>query len=88
MGRVTIALAVLGLLAVPAMAEEKAPDASKAQQAKDDPNRIICEKQEVLGTRLGTKKVCMTAGEWKARRLDDRQTIDKQQTGIRSKSGG
>ena len=34
-----------------------------------DPNRMICEKQAVPGSRLATKRVCMTAAEWEARRL-------------------
>jgi hypothetical protein len=63
----------MALIPAVAAAEEKKPDAK-------DPNRVICEKQEVLGSRVATKRVCMTAAEWDARRLEDRQNVDRQQT--------
>ena len=44
--------------ATPAMAENSAPPPGKTV----DPNEIVCEKQEVMGSRLGSKRVCMTDG--------------------------
>ena len=63
--------------------------ASAADKASDkkDPNRIICEKQGVVGSRLATKKVCMTAAEWQAKRQEDRQAIDKSQVQRSGPSG-
>jgi hypothetical protein len=52
-----------------------------------DPNRIICEKQEVVGSRLATKRVCMTAAEWADRRRDDRDAINKAQVNRAGPSG-
>jgi hypothetical protein len=66
------AIVVLGLVSTTAFAREKKAEAK-------DPNRIICEKQEVVGSRLATKRICMTAAEWDARRLEERQTIDRTQ---------
>lgn len=65
------------------------PGAALAGEKKDDkdPNRMVCEKQEVLGSRLATKKVCMTAAEWEQRRLEDRQQIDKAQAMSKPASG-
>lgn len=74
------AIAVLGLFSTPAIAGEKKAEGK-------DPNRIICEKQEVVGSRLATKRVCMTAAEWQAKRLEDRQSIDKAQTQLRGEMG-
>ena len=31
-----------------------------ADAAKTDDNKIVCKKQETIGTRLGAKKVCLT----------------------------
>jgi hypothetical protein len=62
----------LALLPAAGLAEQKKPEAK-------DPNRIICEKQEVLGSRLATRRVCMTAAEWETRKQEDRQNIDRQQ---------
>ena len=71
--RVTVAaIAMLGLVSASAAAAEK------KSQAKD-PNRMVCEKQQVVGSRLATKRVCMTAAEWDAKRLEERQAIDKTQ---------
>lgn len=36
----------------------------KLAQNKSDLDRVICEKQETIGTRLGAKKVCMTVAQW------------------------
>lgn len=79
--RVSIAiLAALTLVPTAAVAGDK-----KAEQK--DPNRVVCEKQEVVGSRLATKRICMTVAEWEAKRLEDRQAIDKAQTGVKAMSG-
>jgi predicted secreted protein len=78
-GHILILAAATLCSAVPAVAKEKADP--------NDPNRIICEKQEVLGSRLATKKVCMTAAEWKEQRAQDRQAIEKGQMEARGPSG-
>lgn len=52
------------------------PTASKAL----DPNEVICEKQEVIGSRLASKRICMTRSQWAEQKSQDRQEIDKVQT--------
>jgi hypothetical protein len=79
--RVAIAIiAALALIPAAAAAEEKKPDAK-------DPNRIICEKQGVVGSRLATKRVCMTAAEWEMRRREDREAVEKAQVNTRGPNG-
>jgi hypothetical protein len=39
-------------------------DLARLAANKSDVNRIVCEAQDTLGTRLGAKKVCMTVGQW------------------------
>jgi len=56
-----------------------APEANVAKQSKQD--RIICENQEELGSRLRSNRVCMRASEWAERRRLERMAIQKQQTG-------
>jgi hypothetical protein len=53
--------------------------ASPAPVKKADPNEVVCEKQEVLGSRLATTKVCHTRAEWADLRHQDRQEIDRVQ---------
>lgn len=45
-----------------------------------DPNEIVCEKVEVLGSRLDTKRVCMSRAQWAQRRRSDREEVEKAQT--------
>ena len=45
-----------------------------------DPNEMICEKQEVVGSRLATRRVCHTRAQWADLRLQDRQEIERVQT--------
>jgi len=78
--RSVLLIAGLSLLSSVAMAEEK--------KAERDPNRMICEKQEVVGSRLAAKRVCMTAAEWEAKRRDERQMIDRSQTQQRGPNAG
>jgi predicted secreted protein len=45
-----------------------------------DPNEVVCEKQEVIGSRLAVRRVCMTRSQWAERRMEDRQATEKIQT--------
>jgi hypothetical protein len=73
-------IVAVALMPTAAIAAEKVAD-------KKDPNRIVCEKQGVVGSRLATKRVCMTAAEWEIRRQEDRQAIEKSQVQRTSVSG-
>jgi hypothetical protein len=77
-------VAALATLAVapPAMAQGSAPAVSSPPAAVApnlDPNQRICQKQEVTGSRLSTRRVCMTRSEWADRKLQDRQDVEKVQ---------
>ena len=56
-------------MSVPAQAAG-APDpaatapAANSPLASKDPDRIICKREETVGTRLGGKKECHTAAQW------------------------
>ena len=63
-------------LAVPATAQ--APSAP----AKDkDPEEIVCEKQVVLGSRLATKRRCLTRAQWAEERRESKNLIEGLQRG-------
>lgn len=80
MKRCALAAALTGLLVAPALAQQTASPAAPTPKAKD-PNEVICEKQEVLGSRLAVRRVCMTRAEWAEHKRLQRQTIDKTQVG-------
>jgi hypothetical protein len=66
-------------VAVPAAAQtppvDPAAPPAAAQKAKD-PNRIICEREEEIGSRLGGKKICKTAQQWEQSRQQSRSDVD------------
>lgn len=53
-------------IAAPLLAQTTAPLKSQqiATSDKSDANRIVCKREEKVGTRLGAKKVCLTVQEW------------------------
>jgi hypothetical protein len=52
----------------------------EAVKKSSDLNKVVCEKVEILGSRLASKKVCMTRYEWAERRQADRHEVEKAQT--------
>ena len=50
---------------------------SKAQ------DKIVCEDQEEIGTRLGGQRVCKRASEWAAERHSMRSDIERDQATVR-----
>jgi len=43
------------------------------------PDKIVCEKQETTGSRLGARKVCMTQLQWEQKRQEQREDFEKVQ---------
>ena len=75
--KVIAAASVLLAAAAPAAAQTAA-SATGAQASKaKDPNRIICYKEETIGTRIGARKVCKTALEWQQQRQEQRESLEK-----------
>lgn len=66
-------------VAAPIKAQHSAspPTAQKPQSNSAD--KKICEEEEQIGSRLNVRRVCATRSEWQRRRLEDRQTIEKNQ---------
>jgi hypothetical protein len=67
--------AILLVASVPAAAEaqQQQPQASQQQQQSNatpalDPNRKICKTEELIGSKLGSSRVCKTAAQWEAER--------------------
>lgn len=76
---------VIGIVATLALVPAIAVAGDKP--AAKDPNRIICERQGELGSRVATKRVCMTAAEWEIRRREDREAVEKAQVNRQGPSG-
>lgn len=86
-------------VAVPAVAQNETAPAAQASTGTPprtsasgrrplDPGEVVCERQEVLGSRLARRKVCMTRAEWAERRRLDREEIRRAQSTPCSRDGG
>jgi len=63
---------MLVLSAAPASSQSQA---TGQQAPQKDPNRVICQRIEEIGSRLASKRICMTAQQWDERRRQDRQAL-------------
>lgn len=80
-------VAVLALLAAPAIAADDvaapqapapvSPATSAAPATTPAKPRIICQTFVPTGSRLGGKKICMTAKEWQARADQDQDMLNR-----------
>lgn len=62
MSKLVFALSALMLVASPAVAKQ--PTADKQDTTRNESDKLICKKEDTIGSRLGAKKVCLTAQEW------------------------
>ncbi len=68
---ISLALVTMIGLQEPALSQS-APSTKKSDE-------IVCERIEVIGTRLGSKRVCATRAEWAEKRKLDREAVDQAQ---------
>lgn len=45
----------------------------------NDPKRMVCERVEVTGSRLGARRVCLTAAQWAEKRREHREELERAQ---------
>ena len=84
------ASAAVAQTATPPSAEASTPppqDAA-APKAKNRSDRVICEDQGELGSRLRSKRVCKTAAQWAEQRQQDREWLAKTQVNRSCGEGG
>ena len=76
-----IAAGTLLLFCSPALAQTQpaALQQPTASKPKPDNKRIICEDETEIGSRLATKRVCMTAEQWKQSEQDAQDSANQQQ---------
>ena len=58
-------------------------DSAKPAATHSDPNKIVCKKEETIGSRIGAKKVCLTGSEWDMLAKDGREQTERVQSGVR-----
>lgn len=68
------------MIAAPVAAQTALPATAPTQTKAADPmSEMVCQKQEVVGSRLATRRVCMTRQQWQEQRLLDRQDTERAQ---------
>lgn len=80
-------IALLFVLSSIALSFAPASASDKPAKARD-PNQVVCENEEVLGSRLAMRRVCMTRAQWAEHQRDDRATVNRSQTQLCVASGG
>ncbi len=76
-------------VAMPAAAQTTVqPQPVQTATAKSDVDKLVCKKEEEIGSRLAAKKVCLTVQQWQERTTEDRQQLERVQQGARGPSSG
>lgn len=86
----SLPIALLLVTAVPVAAQPAPTQASQPTKpaVKSDMDRMVCEKEETIGTRLGTRKVCKTVREWQEQRRVQREEFEKVQQVVNQNPSG
>ena len=82
--RRSVIVAALSLLVSPAIAiaqtAQQTPQAQQPAARGPDPNEVVCQKVEVTGSRIASKRVCMTRSQWAEQERSDQREIEQVQT--------
>lgn len=73
------AAALLGSPIMATSAQAQAAPTAPAPKPAHDPNEVICQKEEVIGSRLATKRICKTRAEWAEEQRENRMDLDRKQ---------
>ena len=69
-----------GLAATAGFAQPPASAPPAATPDSHDPNEMICQRIQALGSRLTAGRMCMTRAQWEQRRQADRTDAERAQT--------
>ena len=72
-----VALLAFATIATAEPTPPPAPPAPPAAPAKPAEEKKICVTEEVTGSRLGGKRVCMTKSEFDERQIEARKELDQ-----------
>jgi hypothetical protein len=78
---------VAGLMLADLLAPQGVTAAGR-QRAKYDPDKLICESRELIGSRLKRIRVCHTAQEWEEVRTQEKVGLMRKQYNGASGSSG
>jgi hypothetical protein len=50
----------------------------------NDPNKLVCEREQDIGSRVGGRKVCLTVQQWRDKHNEQRGFTEDMQAGTRA----
>ena len=56
-----------------------APAESGVRPPSNNPSEMVCVREEVLGSRVATRRVCRTRAEWEEHRRQTRLSVERAQ---------
>ena len=57
-------------------------ETSRPSKISGDPDKMVCERVETTGTRLGARRVCMTVAQWDEQRREHRADLERAQQNV------
>ncbi|MFP5329347.1 MAG: hypothetical protein ACLGHC_04325 [Alphaproteobacteria bacterium] len=75
-------LPALMFVASASPAQVSSYETDRPARVKGDSDKIVCQKEERIGTRLGAKKMCLTVSEWNQRAKIHREQTERMQMGV------
>jgi hypothetical protein len=65
-----------------------APAGAATPAKKQDGEKVICRTMDEIGSRLASKRVCLTRSQWRQQQEMERQNLDKEQRSRTGPDGG
>ena len=83
------AAGVLLATGIPALADSASSSPTQPTTKSNDgeQNKVVCRRIESIGTRLNTKRVCRTKGEWDAEQAANRMDLERNQVQRQGRDG-
>ena len=72
-------IALAALASAPVMAQSAPTKSMPADANKPEMDRMVCERQVDIGSRLAARKVCKTVREWEEERRVQRDHVERVQ---------
>ncbi len=78
-------IAMAGLAALVASSgalaqQAQSAESSASERGTADPDRVICRRIGETGSRLASRRVCMTAAQWAEQRRLERMDVERSQS--------
>ena len=73
------AAALLILASGAATGATSQPNTAKPAQTTEETDPMICQSDNVLGSRIKRKRICMRRSEWQRQHQEDKMMIDRTQ---------